>query len=226
MRTLVIGDIHGCFTALEALLRIVAPVADDRIIALGDYTDRGPDSNLVMQRLVELYDAGQLIALRGNHDEMMLAARDGDERRMWILCGGRETLMSYGHELYDKVYDRIPERHWQFLESDCRDWYETETHLFVHGCIEPDLPMKDQDTWTLRWKKLTGPVVHRSRKILVCGHTKQYDGLPLVYSKTICIDTGAYDSEGWLTCLHLERARYWQANQRGETREGRLDDLR
>src|SRR6476659_1934064 len=123
MRTLAIGDIHGCFNALEALLRLVAPVADDRIIALGDYADRGPDSNLVMARLIELYDAGNLIALRGNHDEMMLDARDGRERMLWLSCGGVETLASYGHNPSDRIYNLIPERHWHFLEHDCRDWY-------------------------------------------------------------------------------------------------------
>ena len=43
MRTLVIGDIHGCSTALRTLLAVVAPQPKDLIITLGDYVDRGPD---------------------------------------------------------------------------------------------------------------------------------------------------------------------------------------
>jgi serine/threonine protein phosphatase 1 len=223
MRTLAIGDIHGCLTALEALLRAVAPVADDRLITLGDYVDRGPDSNLVLERLIELNETGQLIPLCGNHDEMMVEVRQGGDRRMWLYCGGRETLMSYGHDIEDLTYDRIPEQHWRFLEQECRDWYETDTHLFVHACVYPELPMADQDSWVMHWQKLTGPIVHCSGKTLICGHTRQLDGLPLNLDSTVCIDTGVYDPDGWLTCLHVESGRYWQANQRGETRTGRLD---
>jgi serine/threonine protein phosphatase 1 len=226
MRTLAIGDVHGCLTALQTLLRLVAPVDGDHVIALGDYVDRGPDSKGVLDCLIELYDVGMLVPLCGNHDEMMLEARDGGDRRLWLSCGGRETLASYGHELYEKTYDRVPERHWRFLERECRDWFETDTHLFVHGSIDPELPMKDQEVWSLRWQKLSGQIRHRSGKTLVCGHTRQRDGLPLVYDRTVCIDTGAYDDEGWLTCVDVGTRRYYQANERGETRQGKLDDLR
>jgi serine/threonine protein phosphatase 1 len=224
MRTLAIGDIHGCLTALRTLLRLVAPVADDRLITLGDYVDRGPDSKGVLDLLARLYDGGQVIALRGNHDEMMVDARFGGERRMWLACGGVETLASYGHEVSDRDYDRVPDRHWQFLENDCRDWYETDTHLFVHGCVYADMPLAEHDSWVLLWQKLTGPIDHYSGKRLICGHTRQRDGLPLVYETTVCIDTGAYDEDGWLTCLHVETGRYWQANERGETRTGWLEE--
>jgi serine/threonine protein phosphatase 1 len=44
-RILAIGDIHGCSVALDALLEVVNPGTDDLVIMLGDYIDRGPDSN-------------------------------------------------------------------------------------------------------------------------------------------------------------------------------------
>jgi serine/threonine protein phosphatase 1 len=223
MRTLVIGDIHGCSTALDALLEVVKPQADDRLIALGDYVDRGPDSCGVLERMILLFEAGRLIALRGNHDQMMVQARDHHERRMWLACGGRQTLESYGHWPGDEEYDRVPDRHWQFLEKDCCDWYETDTHIFVHASVYPDLPLEEQPTYMLLWEKLDGPVLHDSGKVVVCGHTRQATGVPLDLGSTICIDTGVYDSEGWLTCLHVEKGRYWQANQRGQTRTGYLE---
>src|SRR5262245_36472153 len=226
MRTLAIGDVHGCLVALRTLLRLVAPVDGDTIVALGDYVDRGPDSRGVLDCVIELYDANLLVPLCGNHDEMMIEAGKGNERSTWLSCGGRETLASYGHQTYDRRYDRIPARHWQFLEDECCDYFETDTHLFVHACIYPDVPLKDQDNWVMRWQKLRGPIRHRSGKTLICGHTKQYDGVPLVYDTTVCIDTGAYDSVGWLTCLDVESGRYWQANQRGQTRQGHLDEHR
>jgi serine/threonine protein phosphatase 1 len=222
MRTLAIGDVHGCLTALEALLAVVAPAPDDRLIALGDYVDRGPDSRGVMDRLIDLYDQGRLIALRGNHDEMMVEAHRHGDCDLWLAVGGADTLASYGHAADDEVYDRVPGRHWRFLENDCCDWFETDTHLFVHATVDPDLPLADQDGYALRWQKLRGPLRHCSGKTLVCGHTRQPGGRPLSLGSTICIDTGVYESNGWLTCLHVESGDYWQANQRGQTRTGQL----
>ncbi|MGL4552234.1 MAG: metallophosphoesterase, partial [Gemmataceae bacterium] len=84
MRTLAIGDIHGYSATLDALLQAVAPAADDRVVTLGDYVDRGPDSRGVIDRLIALHATGRLIPLFGNHDEMMLEglAEDGPHRRM------------------------------------------------------------------------------------------------------------------------------------------------
>lgn len=226
MRTLAIGDIHGCLTALDALLAAVAPASGDRLITLGDYVDRGPDSRGVLERLIGLYDAGRLIPLRGNHDEMMMVCRtDRSERRLWLGYGGIETLESYGHRPPVEEYDRIPRRHYDFLERDCRDWYETETHIFAHALIDPDLDMPRQDPYVLRWLRLDAPVEHHSGKVLICGHTRQADGLPLDMKTAVCIDTGAYLYEGWLTCLHVETGAYWQANNQGEVRAGSLDEL-
>jgi serine/threonine protein phosphatase 1 len=223
MRTLAIGDVHGCSIALEGVLRVAEPRLEDRIITLGDYVDRGPDSRGVLDRLIGLFDSGRLVPLRGNHDQMMVEARDRHDRRMWLAYGGKETLESYGHSPGDEEYDRIPDRHWRFLEKDCRDWYETEGHFFVHASAYPDLPLDEQPAYMLLWEKLDEPVRHCSGKVMVCGHTRQRGGKPLDLGATVCIDTGVYDSEGWLTCLHVETGRYWQANQRGQTRTGWLE---
>ncbi len=48
MQRLVIGDIHGCYNELMALLDAAALSEDDEIIALGDIVDRGPDSEKVL----------------------------------------------------------------------------------------------------------------------------------------------------------------------------------
>src|SRR5262245_55090137 len=96
MRTFAIGDIHGCSRAFDTLLVQVAPRPDDRIITLGDYVDRGPDSCGVINRLLALSKQLRLVCLRGNHDQMMLDARDSPlAEEMWLECGGRETLRSY-----------------------------------------------------------------------------------------------------------------------------------
>lgn len=224
MRTLAIGDIHGCLTAFDTLLEMVALAPGDRLITLGDYVDRGPHSKTVLDRLIALWDQGLLVPLRGNHDEMMVdGMREGQSRRLWLRFGGVQTLQSYGHVPSDDLYPRIPRRHLEFLDQDCSDWYETQTHLYVHATMDPDLPPEEQSVDSLRWDRLGWPIAHCSGKVLICGHTRQESGLPLNLQTTICIDTGAYALGGWLTCLHVETGHYWQANEASERREGDLE---
>jgi serine/threonine protein phosphatase 1 len=220
MRLLAIGDIHGCSRALAKVLDAVAPAAEDTLIALGDYVDRGPDSRGVLDVLTDLYAQGRLIPLRGNHDQMMLdSAHDCTYQEMWLACGGKETLASYGVTAGSPVaLDAIPDKHWDFLEEALLDWYETDQHFFVHANAYPDLELAEQPNYMLFWEKLYQPCVHVSGKIMICGHTKQRTGRPWHLGSTICIDTGVYDRNGWLTCLDVLSGHYWQANERGESR--------
>ena len=94
MRNLAIGDIHGCYRSLAALESFANFMPDDRIITLGDYVDRGPDSKSVIEWLIERDANANLIGLRGNHELMMLAAMQS-ERHLdeWLACGG-DTVLS------------------------------------------------------------------------------------------------------------------------------------
>lgn len=222
MRTLVIGDIHGCLTALDTLLARVALTSEDWLITLGDYVDRGPDSRGVLERLIQLQGTGRLIPLRGNHDEMMVSARQDHGLHFWLVFGGIETLESYGEADPPRgSLQTVPEKHWEFLES-LRDYHETPSHIFVHATVAPDRPLHEQTGDSLRWDKLDGAISHCSGKIVVCGHTRQTSGRPWNLKSTICIDTGAYEPDGWLTCLDVDGGHYWQANERRQWREGNL----
>src|SRR5438876_1165773 len=120
MRTLVIGDIHGCSRAFDTLLAAVQPTPDDHIITLGDYVDRGPDSSGVLQRILALEKTCRLTALLGNHERMMIDARDNQSAYYaWLESGGKAALASYS-VLGDagKLVD-IPNFHWDFLEARC-----------------------------------------------------------------------------------------------------------
>ena len=75
MRTLAIGDVHGASSALDALMNFVKPTADDVLVFLGDYVDRGPDSKGVLDRLMAWSESLQMVCLRGNHEQMMLDSR-------------------------------------------------------------------------------------------------------------------------------------------------------
>jgi serine/threonine protein phosphatase 1 len=224
-RVLAIGDIHGCSRALDRLLTVVAPQPEDLVVTLGDYVDRGPDSSGVIARMLKLKGRCRHIALRGNHEVMMLAARaGGDKEREWLRCGGRVALRSYS-VLGDagKLVD-VPDEHWHFLEQDCVDWYETETHFFVHANAYPDLAVHEQPEYMLFWEPFHRPARHESGKVMVCGHTPQKSGWPRNLGHAVCLDTWVY-GRGWLSCLDVTTGRLWQANQAGQQRTGWVDGL-
>ena len=88
-RTYVIGDIHGCYREFKQLLDVCSDDAEGklaRLITLGDYVDRGPDSfgvvQLIRHRLAGEYPVFRsIINLKGNHEDMMVQAVLGGELR-------------------------------------------------------------------------------------------------------------------------------------------------
>jgi serine/threonine protein phosphatase 1 len=225
MRYLAVGDIHGCFRALKTLADFVPFGADDVLITLGDYVDRGPDSYAVLDWLLAWKQRGRLVALRGNHEVMMLQARQSeDDLHSWLGVGGDATLASYS-PLGDagRLLD-VPNSHWQFLEEDLCPWFETDTHFFVHANAYPDCSLAEQPDFMLYWESFDKPRPHESGKIMVCGHTPQKSGEPRNIGHAVCIDTWAY-GRGWLTCLDVGSGTYWQANQRGETLQDWLEEV-
>ena len=219
-RTLTIGDIHGCDTALERLLDAVGPVLADKLIFLGDYVGKGPGSARVLDRLIALDQDHEIIPLLGNHDEMMLAALDDlAALDAWFPSSRKPTLRSYGDSL-----DNVPESHVAFLNS-CAHYYETRTHIFVHANVDPDRPMNDQSVITLCWERLASDErPHRSGKTVICGHAAQKHGEPLNLGHAVCIDTYCWGG-GWLTCLDVEKGYLWQTSQSGALRTAWLDEV-
>ncbi len=220
MRTLILGDIHGCLGALDLVLQSAGPA--DRIITLGDYVDRGPDSRGVLDRLIALKETGVLVALRGNHDIMMVESANTKSTSQWLYHGGKETLQSYFTTEKQDWPRAIPLAHWQFLSTSLVDYHEDGDFFCVHARVESGLDLADQPESALFWEKLEEPLMHHSGKTMICGHTKLDGGLPLRFPGTIAIDTGAYSLDGWLTALEWPSLAYWQANQLGETRTGQL----
>jgi serine/threonine protein phosphatase 1 len=94
-RLLAIGDIHGHLEALKELLDKVQPTADDKVVFLGDYVDRGPNSQGVLDELLWFHERfPQTVFIRGNHEQMFmdaltweditrLRARKGVPESMW-----------------------------------------------------------------------------------------------------------------------------------------------
>jgi serine/threonine protein phosphatase 1 len=236
-RTIAIGDVHGCARALEALLEVVKPRPEDVIVTLGDYVNRGPDTRGVLDRLIALERQCTLIPLLGNHDQTLLeahavalsddapgrprAASDLTVVSDWIRMGGDATLLSYGAargRLTAADLVRIPPAHCEFLER-CRDYYETDTHIFVHAQYDPGTTMDEQFPHDLRWESLktTTPGPHISRKKVVVGHSAQKTGEIRDLGHLVCIDTFCYGG-GWLTALDVHTEEIWQTNKQGQLR--------
>jgi serine/threonine protein phosphatase 1 len=225
MRLLAIGDIHGCLLQFNDLLNLVKPQSGDHVVLLGDYVDRGPDSRGVLDRILELKRSGMnLVCLRGNHEIMMLGARNGEvDLKTWLGTGGTQTLGSYGSSpgRSGSLAD-VPDEHWQFLSDELHDYFEADERIFVHAGVLPALAMSAQVRDWLCWEKLRDDMRHSSGKTIICGHTAQKSGEIKLVPGAACIDTYAYGG-GWLTCLDALSGRFWQVNFMGKPREGRVD---
>lgn len=219
MRTLVVGDIHGCSAALEQVLEMVQVQPGDTLITLGDYVDRGPDTHGVIERLRQLDAFCTLVPLRGNHEIMMIGARhDPRTESAWRGYGGDQTLLSYAPEKSKPSLKDVPPEHWQFLQRRCLAYCETATHIFVHANLRPDARMIEQPDVMLFWEQVTeNQKPHFSGKTVICGHTAQHTGQPWNLGHTICIDTWVY-GDGFLSCLELESGTVYQASQAGVKR--------
>ncbi|MFP6881952.1 MAG: metallophosphoesterase family protein [Roseibacillus sp.] len=222
MRTIAIGDIHGCCASLEALAEEAAFSGDDTIVTLGDYVDRGPDSRGVIDFLLQLGKKIKVVSLMGNHEIMMLKARRSEEAFMaWEVSeiGAEQTLASYGA----KDLGGVPDEHWEFIES-ALPFHEIDTHFFVHANALADRPLDEQDDFVRYWEEFRDPPPHDNDKVMVCGHTSQRSGLPLNIGHAVCIDTWAY-GDGWLTAFDVTNGAYWQTNEKGERRKDMIDAL-
>ena len=222
-RQLVMGDLHGCYDALRTLCDAVGLTPAETLITLGDYVNKGPDSRRVIDWLLELDGWLTLLPLRGNHDLLMHNARhDQAAYHRWQRAGGEATLRSYaGSSCRVGTLADVPASHWQFLDNRLVASFATDTHFFVHAGVDPALPLEDQPPAMLYECTFSDPKPHCSGKIMVCGHTAQKSGVPLVTGHAICLDTWC-SGRGWLSCLDLGSGLVHQADQGGATRVMRL----
>lgn len=222
-RTFAIGDIHGHLDALTALIDSLDLQEDDRLVFLGDFVDKGPDSKGVLDYLINLEKKHDCVFIRGNHEEWMLygletpqdeAAREKLEF-FWVKHGGGKTLSSYNAEDCDSFREKIPDSHRAFLQNTIAA-YETETHVFVHAGWDSEKTLDEQERRTLRYRFLSEAAPDPAfGKEIVCGHSAMQNGHPAAKGNITCIDT---IENGWLTAYDITNAVYHQADKQGQTR--------
>ncbi|WP_170766016.1 metallophosphoesterase family protein [Ruegeria lacuscaerulensis] len=167
-----IGDVHGQLEMLLDALRMIEREGgpDARVVFLGDYVDRGPNSRAVLDLLIEGQRTDRnWVMVKGNHDRMMTRfvqdCEIADNRLPVTLnwldprLGGRETLASYGVEVTDddriyQVHERacaaVPPAHIDFVNALPLYHQEGEL-LFVHAGIRPGMPLEHQAEDDLVW---------------------------------------------------------------------------
>jgi serine/threonine protein phosphatase 1 len=189
--TFAIGDIHGCHQALLQILRQCRDYAQGRghrLVFIGDYVDRGPDSRSVVETLRGLKQRsvpGTVICLMGNHEEMMLDAIESGDPLHWFHNGGQETLASYGTR--DPL--SVPSNDVAWIRSLSLS-FDDGKRLFAHAGIDPDYPLDQQPREALLW--IRGRFHDAERdfgRLIVHGHTPTRDGEPEVRPNRINIDT-------------------------------------
>ena len=118
--------------------------------------------------------------------------------------------------MYRSDLEVIPAEHVAFIRR-CRNYFETQTHIFVHGNYEPALPMHQIEGGKLRWEHLDVIRLrpHCSGKTVVVGHTPQRDGMVLDLGFLVGIDTDCCRA-GWLTAFDVSTGGIVQADQSGE----------
>lgn len=217
MRLYAIGDVHGCFDLLTDLheqirAEIDAERPEDwRIIHVGDYVDRGPDSRGVIDFLWRATTGDpRMIALAGNHDVGLLDfMADPQPEGLFAGNGGAETARSYGvspdfttrsgaQRTADGLRAAMPQAHVEFLGGLPRS-ASFGDFFFCHAGVRPGVALDRQDPQDLIWIRerfLNWPGLYE--KIVVHGHTPANP--PELLPNRINVDTGAFKS-GVLTAL-------------------------
>ena len=220
LRLYAIGDVHGRFDCLEKLHEMIAQEierdrpADWRIIHLGDYVDRGPQSAQVLDFLAgRRAEDERVVALMGNHDEGFLDfLADPENGRLFIHYGGFDTAASYNVVLDTLTPETLGKSHRQLVAAmpaahltllrDLPRACAFGDFFFCHAGVRPGVPLDAQNPHDLIW--IRGEFLHHSdlfEKVIVHGHTPGPE--PEVMGNRINVDTMAYDS-GRLTALVVE----------------------
>jgi serine/threonine protein phosphatase 1 len=199
-RTIVIGDLHGCFDAAVSLLDRLAVTESDRVIFAGDLVDRGPQP----RQCVEL--AMQHECVLGNHEEKHLQQR---RRAAEALTpdhrATREALEEQHFTFFTSLplFLRLPEYGAAVVHAGCFPGVpleEQSTHHLLH--LQHIAPPATKSYWPSK-----APAGHRfwtnfwqGPERIVFGHTVL--DRPLVTPWAVGLDTGAVFGHG-LTALVL-----------------------
>ena len=221
-RFLVFGDIHGEWKKFWSLWQKVQPdLAQDELVFLGDYIDRGPDAPSVLTFLHELATHANVHLLRGNHEQMLLDAEAGgggvggnEDWDIWQGNGGDATVAqcrSRGQDARD--YQAFCASLGLYYQADIAG----QPYFFCHAGVDPERQLTQQDPLDLIW--IRDPYIngYHGTTTVVTGHTPtlfiagEYSFFrPIIRAHQIFLDTGSYIPHGRVTCIDLYTQHVWQ----------------
>jgi serine/threonine protein phosphatase 1 len=246
MPTIAIGDIHGNLAALDDLLGQLEGRLEpgDRVIFLGDYIDRGPDSRGCIDRILEFRSAtsADVITLVGNHEDWLLRSLEDPTRHSWILgMDAFPTIASYSRSTaqqlrcaieelgpriiterielpYDSFFGELPEAHLAFLR-ELKPFCRIEGTVFVHGGVDPHAgPVEQQAREALIWGTDDFLATYEGSDLVVYGHWDNAvlddDGWPLPRLSSSTIGLDTI-SHGVLSAVELPGWRITQSARHG-----------
>ena len=209
-----VGDVHG---QIDLLFKLLDAVRDTgvHLLFLGDLIDRAkrPEDDVAVLTLVhaladepEAEGLASVEALRGNHEDMLIAAikRNGwDDLYLWAHNGGAV-----------QVLDEL-EVHEEWLKS-LPLFKRVGGTVFVHAGLRPHVPIHKQTKNDMIW--IREPFLRTDYlnidgvDLVVHGHTPDFDGEVVRYGQRLCLDTGAFDT-GVLTCYNHSTGQTHQFKQ-------------
>lgn len=218
MKTIIIGDVHGCFGQLNMLLKRLSPDPEsDTLVFLGDLFDRGSDSWEVFQKVMELADSfgSRFILLRGNHEDYLLRPRMSMmENLVWKRVGKQSTVDSFRRHGM-KMKDAVP-----WIRDHVSLFYRSEKFQCVHAGVMVE-PIEANSLNTLihdhsiatencydGFLTIIGHIA-LSQPVWFAGDRRTFKWLEYGEKQTlpergvICIDTGC-GKDGMLTAMVVE----------------------
>lgn len=217
-RILAIGDIHGHFEKFHsAYAKMHFEPADDLLVFLGDYIDRGPSVRRTLEFVMKLAVETTVVLLRGNHEQMMLDYFFGGATgESWLMNGGKETmaeLLAWEKESPGAVarvlafLRGLPLSH--SIEQD------GQRYFFAHAGVRPGIALEKQRAEDLLWIREEFYRHYAGDAIVVAGHTPTLfldaKAKPLFINKhIILVDTGSYFPDGHISIVDVLSRRFWQ----------------
>jgi len=227
-RTLVIGDIHGAYLALEQVMERAQVTNQDNLIFLGDYVDGWSQSREIINYLIRLKETNNCIFIRGNHDTWCEDwLNSGNANAVWLLHGGQSTVDSYV-----SVSGIEKEKHLEFFKGMINYHIDGQNRLFIHaGYSSMHGPEKETYTSNYSWDRTLWEMaltmdrrIQKDSKLypkrlklyteIYIGHTPtlNYDvEEPMNAVNVWNIDTGAA-FYGKLTILDIDSKEFWQSD--------------
>jgi protein phosphatase len=212
----IIGDVHGCYDELAALLAKLGYVPDGatlrpppgrKAVFLGDLIDRGPKIAQVLELVMNMVAAGHALCVPGNHETKLLRKLRGKNVK---LTHGLQQTVDQLAAMPEAFGARVAE----FIDGLISHYVLDDGNLVVaHAGLKEEL--QGRGSGVVREFCLYGetngetdeyglPVRYdwasdyRGRALVVYGHTPV--PTPEWVNRTICIDTGCVYG-GALTAL-------------------------